>query len=445
MPTLPLPVGSQQEPWRPIMTGLEYLGQRLRKGWDQPDPGDTVGLEDPLIDESFFIPMTPLRRGVVSGITALGQRATSKKPLTPFDVVDDFMRRALQEEFRKYPVSPQFEHSNQVTQIIDDILTLIRHDPANPVAALRSSALFDLAPEYETATKLEMAALVKFAFKHGEEEMRHSLTPEAEVKLRYWAEKTWERESSKPSTPWQQSPVVQKKTLTPIDVVSQFARREEYQLPHDMGHIITLVQEAALLDPTDPVRVFVSKGPVLVGGELLDTGLLNATEIERAALVQFAFRHAEEEIHRMLTPEAEVKLRHWAEKTWKREASKLGAHESIRATSAVPDVTLYRVEKVPGSTPRTPIPDWLKDSPEYQAAQEASGRWFTNNPESLQWYRNFLEANGEKSQVREIRLSAKEAALYHVSNFPEALKFSRRPEEEFLLPRDIATRAKKVE
>jgi hypothetical protein len=98
-------------------------------------------------------------------------------------------------------------------------------------------------------------------------------------------------------------------------------------------------------------------------------------------------------------------------------------------------VTLYRGEAAPGTG--AGIPAWVKADPRYQQVQhEASGRWFTDNPDTAQWYANEA-GNG---QVRQVEVSRADAERYRAEHDPTAARYSR-DTGEYFLPREIADRA----
>lgn len=104
-----------------------------------------------------------------------------------------------------------------------------------------------------------------------------------------------------------------------------------------------------------------------------------------------------------------------------------------------PSVRLYRAEPT-DSTPGK-VSDWVKDSPEYKATLDSTGRWFASDSENLQWYHEHLKNNGIPSKTTYVDVSPSTAEQYRVSNLPKddpARGFSRRAEEEFFLPRDLA-------
>lgn len=104
-------------------------------------------------------------------------------------------------------------------------------------------------------------------------------------------------------------------------------------------------------------------------------------------------------------------------------------------------ITLYRVET---STGEKNAPDWVKGHSIYENASQASGRWFTDDPEEARYY---LQDN-PGAKISTITLPKVEAERYRVSNTggkpggkntpenPNA--FSRRPDKEFFLPKELA-------
>ena len=100
-------------------------------------------------------------------------------------------------------------------------------------------------------------------------------------------------------------------------------------------------------------------------------------------------------------------------------------------------VTLYRGEAVPDETK---IPDWVKESPEYQkVTKDVRGRWFTDDLEIAKWYHKEAGASG---RITTVRVPKSEVEQYRVTNQPESVqRFSKHPEKEFFVPKAIAAQA----
>jgi hypothetical protein len=109
-------------------------------------------------------------------------------------------------------------------------------------------------------------------------------------------------------------------------------------------------------------------------------------------------------------------------------------------------ITLYRAESNPKD--RIEPAEWIKTQPSYQRTQEASGRWFTDDLEEAQWYIDNEYPGGRivsvqipRSDVEKYRVSkiALKEGNKNASENPAA--FSRRPEKEFFLPKEISLKA----
>jgi len=118
-------------------------------------------------------------------------------------------------------------------------------------------------------------------------------------------------------------------------------------------------------------------------------------------------------------------------------------------------VTVYRAQPKAGST-QAPVADWLKESSEYKSMQQASGRWWTDDPEEVKWYLDNEYPDGEVVSMKVPKSIAEE---YRVSKYalktqegisPKAISenpqaFSRRAEKELYLPKDVIEKAKRGE
>tara|TARA_R110000744_G_scaffold87589_4_gene170993 strand:+ start:1908 stop:7061 length:5154 start_codon:yes stop_codon:yes gene_type:complete len=104
-------------------------------------------------------------------------------------------------------------------------------------------------------------------------------------------------------------------------------------------------------------------------------------------------------------------------------------------------VRLYRAEPAPGGKVKPP-PDWMEQREDYQEMMKASGRWFTDDLDEARWY---LKNEYPDGQLSYIDVPASSAEKYRVSGMEKIAgedpkKFSRRPEIEFFLPKEIAAR-----
>jgi hypothetical protein len=91
-----------------------------------------------------------------------------------------------------------------------------------------------------------------------------------------------------------------------------------------------------------------------------------------------------------------------------------------------------------------PIPEYVKESPEYRATLEATGRWFTADRSIAEYYNQTF---GDKSgRVSYVDVLASEADKYLAAKHPEASKFvaAGREKEEHFLPKDIAKQAREL-
>ncbi len=109
------------------------------------------------------------------------------------------------------------------------------------------------------------------------------------------------------------------------------------------------------------------------------------------------------------------------------------------ARQANPTLTrLYRVDGVPGAG----LPDWLQESDEAKKIKGATGRWFTADPEHLEFY---LRDAGPGAKINIVDVPTSELEQFRVTNQPpEVSRYSARPHEEFFLPRSIADRREVV-
>lgn len=102
-------------------------------------------------------------------------------------------------------------------------------------------------------------------------------------------------------------------------------------------------------------------------------------------------------------------------------------------------VRLYRVEPSKGSG--RDIPDWLRQGLQAHGVDQAAGRWFATDPALLDWYER---DTGPNAQLHYLDVPGGQADRFRVSNISDTIagrtpqSFSRDPENEFFLPRDMA-------
>jgi hypothetical protein len=102
---------------------------------------------------------------------------------------------------------------------------------------------------------------------------------------------------------------------------------------------------------------------------------------------------------------------------------------------------LYRAEthKAPGEGP---LPDWLVRSPEARVIKDVAGRWFySTRGEAESFAKSF---GGASTGVSYVDVPMGDFESYRVSNQPGVAVHSRRPDEEFFVPRDVADRRRLV-
>lgn len=124
--------------------------------------------------------------------------------------------------------------------------------------------------------------------------------------------------------------------------------------------------------------------------------------------------------------------------------------ELLSPDQPVPEghVRLARVEARDRATPN--ISDWLRESPEFQSAQRAEGRWFVmaDDTDNIRWYQQHLANDGVPSRVVYVDVPADQVESFRVSARPEGDEvrgFSRRPDEEFFVSPEIAARRRPLE
>ena len=102
---------------------------------------------------------------------------------------------------------------------------------------------------------------------------------------------------------------------------------------------------------------------------------------------------------------------------------------------------LYRAEthKAPGEGP---LPDWLAKSPVARVMKDVAGRWFyASRKEAEVFARDF---GGGSTGVSYVDVPVEDFESYRVSNQPGVAVHSRRSDEEFFVPREVADRRRLV-
>lgn len=91
------------------------------------------------------------------------------------------------------------------------------------------------------------------------------------------------------------------------------------------------------------------------------------------------------------------------------------------------------------------VPDWVKDSAAFKRTVDATGRWFASDPEEILWYWNHAKANGDERWIVYVDVPHKVANETLVSKLAgDAKEFSRRPDKEHFVPREVAYQATKI-
>jgi hypothetical protein len=105
-------------------------------------------------------------------------------------------------------------------------------------------------------------------------------------------------------------------------------------------------------------------------------------------------------------------------------------------------VTLYRVGPLPKEakeiSDRSNMSDWLKDAWEESGGLGASGRWFTSDKESVEWYKT--EHPGYS--IRSVEVDKSQAEQWFARDHATARNFASQPEHEYFVPEDVANSAK---
>lgn len=111
-------------------------------------------------------------------------------------------------------------------------------------------------------------------------------------------------------------------------------------------------------------------------------------------------------------------------------------------------VRLYRIEN-PDRKPKPPG-HWLWNNPTYAASVNSWGRWFTDDPKTLEYYLQDIP----NAHVVYVDVPAAEAEQYRVSNMKtkpgqgaldNPVAYSLDPHTEFYLPKEIAMRKQPLE
>ena len=107
--------------------------------------------------------------------------------------------------------------------------------------------------------------------------------------------------------------------------------------------------------------------------------------------------------------------------------------------------TLYRGETSIIGPPARPPPDWMLEDKDYLAATDAMGRWFSRTPEEAQWYIDHAAKMGNTTGMSSLEVPEEDLAKYLVANQPKEVRsHSRRPDEEYFLPKDLAATRKRI-
>jgi hypothetical protein len=99
-------------------------------------------------------------------------------------------------------------------------------------------------------------------------------------------------------------------------------------------------------------------------------------------------------------------------------------------------IRLYRGETAISG--ERPVPDYVRESPEYQATVAATGRWFTRDRAEAEHY---AEVHGaDKRNISYVDVPQNEVEQYLSANQPEARRFSAAGREgtEYFVPPEIA-------
>lgn len=126
------------------------------------------------------------------------------------------------------------------------------------------------------------------------------------------------------------------------------------------------------------------------------------------------------------------------------EATPVAAKEEKKVEETVPPVPegYTRLWRTESAEPDFEIPDWMYEVPGFKESVEARGRWFSDADEARrEWYRKEAGANFREKYID---VPNEQVKAYSVKNSPEALKFSREPDFEYFLPKDVADQAVEI-
>ena len=118
--------------------------------------------------------------------------------------------------------------------------------------------------------------------------------------------------------------------------------------------------------------------------------------------------------------------------------------QEAEAAAAKKMATLYRGETSIIGPPAKPLPDWLLEDKDFLASMDATGRWFNRTPEQAQWYIDHAAKMGKTTGMSSLEVPEEDLIKYLVANQPEEVRsHSRRPDEEYFLPKDLAATRKR--
>jgi hypothetical protein len=105
-------------------------------------------------------------------------------------------------------------------------------------------------------------------------------------------------------------------------------------------------------------------------------------------------------------------------------------------------VRLYRGETAGAAD--APVPDWVREGPDFKATVEATGRWFTKDRAEAEHY---AKVHGAGDKVSYVDIPAEDTEKYLSANQPEAKAFSAagRESQEYFVSKEIAARRKPAE
>ena len=119
--------------------------------------------------------------------------------------------------------------------------------------------------------------------------------------------------------------------------------------------------------------------------------------------------------------------------------------QEAEAAAAKKMATLYRGETSIIGPSAKPPPDWMLEDKDYLAANDAAGRWFSRTPEEAQWYIDHAAKMGKTTGMSSLEVPEEDLVKYLVANQPKEVRsHSRRPDEEYFLPKDLAATRKRI-